>query len=419
MRIARFCRYLPEHGVLPTVLTVEEKYYDKHDDSIESPPGIEVVRTPVFPIPFNFGHDRKSEVKTGRRPLRSVKLRGPHSPLVFARQQILALSQAPDRFWGWYFAATRKGAQIINDRGMSVIISSGPPWTCHLIARYLKRRFRIPWIADFRDPWVANPWRNLPCWRNRLDRSLESSCLRDADLVTCVTGALRDDFITRYPQLPQSRFAILSNGVDDAPQSSGTVLSKPSKIMLLHLGELYTTSERRIDTFCQAVVDLVESGKLDPTKFQILFVGSESPSSEIVAETIARELVRNRCIEFRERVTRQECEHLLDQADILLLFQGNHRISLPSKFFDYLRTGKPMLAIVENGALSDLVDKTESGLWVSPGDSTAIATRILEVLKLSAKSREEIDRLVSRFHFRKLAGQLAELARGLATPVLH
>jgi glycosyltransferase involved in cell wall biosynthesis len=189
--------------------------------------------------------------------------------------------------------------------------------------------------------------------------------------------------------------------------------------MLLHLGELYNPSQRRIDTFCQALVDLVKSGKLDPTKFQILFVGSESPSSEIVAETIARELVRNKCIEFRERVTRQECEHLLDQADILLLFQGDHRISLPSKFFDYLKTGKPMLAIVENGALSDMIEKTESGLWVPVGDSTAIAAKILEVLKFPAKSCEQTDRLVSRFHFRKVAGQLAELARSLTTPVLH
>jgi hypothetical protein len=127
MRIARLCRYLPEHGVLPTVLTVEEKYYDKHDDSIENPPGIQVVRTPVFPIPFNFRHGRESDGKARRRPLGSVKLRGRHSPLVFARQQILTLLQTPDRFWGWYFAATRKGAQIINDRSMSVIISSGPP----------------------------------------------------------------------------------------------------------------------------------------------------------------------------------------------------------------------------------------------------------------------------------------------------
>jgi hypothetical protein len=35
MRVARLCRYLPEYGIVPTVLTVDAKYYEQQDASLE------------------------------------------------------------------------------------------------------------------------------------------------------------------------------------------------------------------------------------------------------------------------------------------------------------------------------------------------------------------------------------------------
>lgn len=417
VRVARLCRYLPERGIVPTVLTVDAKYYEQQDASLEVPPGIPVERTRVLRTPLDFYGQRKRDQKPRESSQDAETVPTGRLRFAFARRQILALLQAPDPYWGWYLPAIRKGGEIIKDGKMSAIISSGPPWTCHLVARHLKKKFRLPWIADFRDPWMANPWRwidDLPSWRDRLDHFMESSCLSNADVVTCVTEALREDFVARYPNLPQSRFVVVTNGVDGALPVSSRRRAQSSKTICLHLGSLYSSSLRRIDTFCQAVVDLVKAGTLNPEHFQIVFVGSESPSNEKVADSVAPELIRNHCIEFHKRVTRQESEKLLDGADVLLIFQGDHRLSLPSKFFDYLRTGKPILAIVEKGALSDMVEKTGSGTWVAPGDSTAIAQKLLEVLQFPAKSPEEIEPLFAQFHFRNLAGQLARLVQGLA-----
>lgn len=414
--MARLCRYLPEHGIVPIVLTVDAKYYDHHDASLQVAPEVPVERTHVLRTPLDFYRRYKRNGESTEAPADAETRRNGRLPFAFARRQILALLQTPDPHWGWYLPAIRKGVEIIKQRKISAIISSGPPWTCHLIARHLKKRFHLPWVVDFRDPWMANPWRwadNLPSWRDRLDHFMESSCLRNADLVTCVTEALREDFVARYPNLPQSRFVVVTNGVDGTPVVSSGRRARSSKTICLHLGELYDSGLRRIDTFCQAIVDLVKARTLDPQHFQILFVGAESPFSENTAETIAPELIRNHSIEFRKRVTRREAEELLDSADVLLIFQGSHRLSLPSKFFDYLKTGKPMLAIVEKGALSDMIEKTSSGIWVAPGDSSAIAQKLLEVLQFPAKSTEEIEPFFAQFHFRNLAGQLAELVEEL------
>jgi glycosyltransferase involved in cell wall biosynthesis len=414
MRVARLCRYLPEFGIAPIVLSVEPRFYPNQDASLEAPSGIPVERTPVLRTPLDFYRRLSSNARSGQpSPVVETQPR-----FGFARRQILALLQMPDPYWGWYFPAIRKAGEIIKNRKISMVISSGPPWTGHLIARHLKRKFRLPWIADFRDPWLANPWRwieELPGWRDWSDHWMESSCLNHADLVTCITEALREDFLVRYPKLPKSRFAVVTNGVDGTFPSSTLPRPRSSKVICLHLGALYRPSLRRIDTFCQALVDLARDGKLRAENFQVIFVGSESPASELTAQRIAPELIQNHCIEFRPRVTRRESDVLLECADILLIFQGNHRISLPSKFFDYLGTGKPMLAIVEKGALSDMVEKTGSGAWVAPGDSKAIAQKVLEILQFPTKTAEEVRPVLAQFHFRKLASQFADLARGVAS----
>lgn len=418
MRVARLCRYLPEYGINPIVLTVDPRFYPTQDTSVETPAGIPVERTRVLRTPLDFYRHYASNAKSDRPSSQALESQpGPAVRFSFARRQLLGLLQMPDSYWGWYFPAIRKGADIIKHGKISAIISSGPPWTGHLIARHLKRKFRLPWIADFRDPWMANPWRSieeLPGWRDRSDHWMESSCLQHADVVTCVTEALREDFLVRYPKLPKSRFAVVTNGVDGTLSSSSLPHPRSSKVICLHLGALYRPSLRRIDTFCQALVDLVRDGKLSAENFQVIFVGSASPASERIAQQMAPELIQNHCIEFRPRVTRRESDLLLECADVLLIFQGNHRISLPSKFFDYLGTGKPMLAVVERGALSDMVEKTGSGIWVAPGDSKAIGQKILEILQFPTKTAEEIRPILAQFHFRRLAGEFADLTRGLA-----
>ncbi len=132
------------------------------------------------------------------------------------RRNVMALLQTPDKFWGWYRPAVRAGAELIKKESIDVILSSGPPWTSHLVARRLRKTYGVPWIADFRDAWVSNTWRqDLPRWRNSIDYRFEASCISRADLILCTTDALRESFLRNYPCLPSDKFAALTNGFDD------------------------------------------------------------------------------------------------------------------------------------------------------------------------------------------------------------
>lgn len=57
----------------------------------------------------------------------------------------------------WLPWGIRQGQAILQQETFDAIVSTSPLDTCHLIGLNLMRRFKKPWIADFRDPWVNNP----------------------------------------------------------------------------------------------------------------------------------------------------------------------------------------------------------------------------------------------------------------------
>ncbi|MBV9610272.1 MAG: glycosyltransferase [Acidobacteria bacterium] len=412
--MARFCRYLPASGVRPVVLTVREEYAAKRDTSFAIPAGLQVERTSAGTNPLKWYGKWKRQLSPSSAAQGNGQEVTPGRP-GYLRRNLLASLQTPDKFWPWYWPAVRAGGDLFKKQSFDLVFSSGPPWTSHLVARKLKSEYKTPWIADFRDAWVSDTWREaVPPWRDRVDRYFERECVADADLVVATTDALRDTFIRGYSSTPRSKFATLTNGFDDPPVLLGaTQQSTSGKKVLLHLGDLY--AGRRIDTFCAAMADLVNSGTLNPDGFKVLLIGNND--AEIVSQAEARipELMRRGTLEFRAQVSWLEAQKLLDSADVLLIFQGDHRLAVPAKTYEYLQTGKPILALVQQGALSELLESTGSGFWAPPEDARQIAGRLMRAMATPRRSPAETERVVGRYHYRNLSAQLAGWVRELAT----
>jgi len=411
-RVAAFCRYLPEFGVQPVVLTVEEHFYKVLDKTIPMPQGFRVVRTPLVNPLYYYQRIRehfriKPKVLSGREKVQPAvrKSRG-------FRHQLLTLLNTPDQYLGWYLPAIKAAEKLIHNEPIDVVLSTGPPWTPHLIARHLKKKYHIPWLADFRDPWASDPWRYqvLPQWRQRIDRRLEASCVRWADLVLSATNSIRTQFAGQYPG-SLAKFVTLTNGFDGSNVVKPRTTSQGSHRLFLHLGSLY--GGRRIDTFCAALMDLTDEGLISAAETKVLFVGDNDPEIIAAAQQVAPKLLQNNCIEFRPSIPWKEARQFLDRADVLLIFQGEHRYSVPAKFYEYLQTGKPIFAIVEQGELSEMLETTGSGLWADPLDPKNIARKFVDVLHLPARPSEEVERLAKLYHFRSLTQTLVDWIRFL------
>ena len=413
-RVARLCRYLPEFNIRPVVLTVEEKFYRAVDRSYRMPEGIDIVRTPLMRTPLDWYGDwarrRAAKRTTAESPSDATqtiangaqKAAGGTNGL---RSHLRALLEMPNENWEWYWHAMRAGEKLLRRGDISAIVSSAPPWTCHLIARGLKRKLDIPWIADFRDAWTFEPWRpKVPGWRDRVDSYMESSIVHEADRVTSVVEGVRDEFRAKYSDIDREKFLTIPNGFEG--EVAVRQRSKYSPRLVLHLGSLY--GGRRVDTFCRAVSNLIERGRIAHDALRIEFVGGIDPAIRAAAEKDGARLLQSGILHFRSRVPFEEGQNLLHGADLLLVFQGSHRFSVTAKMYEYLVTGTPILAVAKTGAISALLSETAAGFCADPDNVEAIETAFMRAWEKPRLPSSEIESLADRFHFRNLAGRFAE-----------
>lgn len=416
-RIVGFCKYLPEFGIQPVILTVQDRFHKQLDHTLMVPAATQVIRTVQHATPLDWYANWKSRPTLTASPKddNGPKARGTHLALLPVwRRHLLSALSIPDEYWGWYFPAMLAGGRLLKNEKFDAILSTSPPHTDHLIGLSLKKQFHIPWILDLRDPWINKEslLTSQPKWRLDLEVRMEASCVKSADLVVCNTDWQHGVMCDRYKTLPQEKFVTLTNGFDDVETPPNMDSKKHKPLRCLHLGGIY--KGRRIDTFCAGLSILVKEQLLDPDAVKVLFIGHTDESQIAACRQVAGELIDSGMIAFHQRMNREASRQFLWDADLLLVFQGVYRAQIPLKFYEYLLTGKPIFAVAEEGALSDVISETGIGIWAREEDPREIGEKFLLALALPALQVEAVrQRWEKRFHFRSLSRQLAKWIREL------
>lgn len=417
IRVSQFCKYLPQNGIIPTVLTSTIDSYEFTDQTIPIPSGIDIVRASMHRTPLDL-YRRVSDLRrklmkqpTGQSGIgteTASKVSSGASSESRFRLHLETFLQTPDRYWGWYFKAVSAADAVMSSRKIDLIFSSGPPFICHLIARKLRRKYGIPWIADFRDPWASNEIATKqPAWRQAMDRRWEASCVHDSSLVVCNTDRLRERFAQHYTQAQSQKFVSLTNGFMEVPPSPSR--SSSTDQVWLHTGELY--SSRRIDGFCTALEQLSQERRLDTNALHVDFYGGIEPRLYSAAKQATPRLFDEGVLRFKSRIPWAESQKLMRTARLLLLFQGTFHAQTPAKVYEYLATGIPIFAIAKKGSLTDLIEMTGSGLWADPEDLEDIKTKLMLSLALPIRQPEEVISRLPGLHYSSLTRKLASWMR--------
>lgn len=338
-RTLRFCRYLPEFGWTPIVLTADARAYDDVDlQSVASVPEGLVVR-------------RAFALNTARHL--SIKGRFPQS---------LAI---PDRWVSWFAAAVPAGLALIRKLRPRVIFSTYPIATAHLIALALHRLTGLPWIADFRDPMAQDGYPSDPrVWRSF--RWIEERVLRNASRSLFTSPSAIRDYQRRYPDISPDRFVLVENGYDEeafaaaesvgatSPAEAGRVIDA-TKIVLLHSGIVYP-SERDPTQFFQALGALKRVGALSGRDVEFRFRAS---ANDVLLRALAdREAVAD-LVSIEPPIPYAEALAEMMSVDGLLLMQAaNCNSQIPAKAYECLRAGRPVLALTDAaGDTADLMHR--------------------------------------------------------------
>src|SRR5208283_5195016 len=189
LRSLKFCRYLPEFGWLPTVLTIDPRAYERTDGSQmdEIPANVNVIRA--------FGLDSQRHLALGGRYLR--------------------VSALPDRWITWLAGAIPAGLYSIRKHNIDIIFTTYPIASAVLIGYFLHIFSGKPWIVDFRDSMTEE---HYP--QDRLTRSIyrwiERKAIRHGSRFIFTAPSAVRIYLERYPNLSPDQCIFLPNGYDES-----------------------------------------------------------------------------------------------------------------------------------------------------------------------------------------------------------
>lgn len=333
--------------------------------------------------------------------------------LATVRNTIDALLSIPDGESGWFVPACMKGlVASLKDGRPDVVYSSSPAWTGQLVAYVMAILLRRPWVADFRDPWARAPWRG-----DRLEaassaaRFLENKVVRRANCVLFAARGNKEEFSTHYGEPTASKFHFVSNGCDPSEFEglSGPATTK-GPFVLLHAGSLY--GGRSPLPVLNAVATAIREGTLDPATFRIHFlgfVGLRGLDLQAACEGLGLQGI----VEFLGSVPREQSLAAMASASALLLLQPGHTVSVPGKLFEYLATGRPILAVAEEGEISEIVRSSGVGLAVLPGDERGLVVALERLVSMASSDLPQPPR--SLFDGNVSAARTVEILEAVAS----
>lgn len=351
LRTLGMVRHLPALGWKPVVLSAGAMAYPWVDPDTRSsiPAGCAVHRAFALDAQRHFGI-------AGKYP---------------------AFMAKPDRWASWWPAAVWSGLQLIRRYRIDALWSTYPIMTAHVIAASLSRRTGLPWIADFRDPVATSVSRRHAFARESQRRHECNALSRAARVVLTTSGAMRY-YAEQYPKaFGAGRLNVIPNGYEesafaDLPQIAPREPDRP--LRFVHSGTLYPEGRNPM-ALLSALASLKEKGALTDKDIHVVFRASRNE----VAYT--RELQRLRIenlVTFAPPVSNREALREQAEADALLLLQGDQFAGqIPAKVYEYLRIGRPILALVgEHGDTRELLQQTGGAELVDADDAAAIEQRL-------------------------------------------
>lgn len=403
--VQRWLKWLPElvkAGFDVTVLTTQGGDYPIQDPSLlkEIPPQVKVLRSkaPQLSKFWKLLFGKKSEMPHG-----SLDLDKKESPLKKALLWTRLNLIIPDARKFWNPSALRSATSFLRENPIDLIITTGPPHSTHLIGLKLKEKYRLKWLADWRDPWSSIYYLQLnppSKFSLNLQRGLERKVAQNADLNLVVSKHLAS-------QLPSDNTAVLYSGFRPHENLAPGSKTKSSKFRIKYVGNL--TEGQKFEE----AVNLIRDSLAD-RDFELSFIGTALSQKQLqfLDENLPGRHSVSEFLPHREALSEMaDSELLLLLINYYLGFQG----MLTSKLFEYIGSGKRIFCLGPRGGEAEkLIDEYGLGACFDL-DEKAQAAKELQSLYDAWKSGENLKKTSDRHELSSeyQAAKLIHLLKGL------
>jgi len=357
--------YLPDFGFDVTVLTIKNIVYPACDFSRD-------IRA-----------DENSIVRTeSLDPARLMyKLGLRRAALSPGARSAASWLNFPDSKRGWNLFARNEAAKIVMRKNIGIVITTSPPPSVHLIGMKLKAEYPVKWIADFRDFWFSLPIEMI--YPTDLQRkyalNLKRKITASADHLVSVNNSIHDYL---------GGGTVITNGADPriAERWQTAVKKDPERFIIGILGTIDDLCP--IEPLFRIIRSAAEPYPEILKKVSIVHVGRIDSRRTF---NLAEKYSLSAALELKGYLPRDQAVDCLAAVDLLYFSVsrfGRFDI-LPGRLFDYLVSGKPILAVVPPASDAETLLNEANREGAFAPDKISEAARYLEKLYQNWHRREK------------------------------
>lgn len=420
-RPAKFAKFLPQFGWQPYVITTPHINSIGLDPTLNEdiPVSVTIFRiSSPFPKPRDtviswlakFSPFYKEEIKTAFdkewKP-QSVFERGLRTFLKVVFFPLTLVQYPPiDPAIYWSIKIIPPAYRLIKMEDIAVIFTTSAPWSAMISGLILKIITGKSWVADMRDPWTTEELRyRSKSWRRAIDKYFERMLLKNADIVIGVTPGWLNDLKRLAGEEGRSgKYELITNGYDESDFASHPLpeLNCENEILISHVGSMFEGGLQPLLSSIQNVNGSMVS------RLRIDLIGYIHPKDQ---ERLANSPARGSFDYQAQRISHVESLDKMRASHVLLLSLPLEYY--PGKVFEYMRVGRPVLAVVPEGSVSELVKQAQIGAVFNHEDTGEITGVINQIVGdydgfLEDYYRPDWD-FIRQFERENLAKRLSEI----------
>jgi len=369
-RWLKFVKYLPDFQYEPIVYVPQNPTYPIVDKGLlaEVSDQLTLLKQPIwepYGLASFFSKKKINKISAGIIPS-NKKQSLLEKIALFVRGNLFI----PDARVFWVKPSVAYLQDYCLSNQIDTIITTGPPHSLHLIGLALQQQMGLKWVADFRDPWTNIGYHKalklLP-WAQRKHKRLEQQVLQSADAIIVTSATTK----TEFEALTSRPIEVITNGYDIATETS---LQLDVKFSLAHIGSLL--SARNPIVLWEALAELLQELPDLAQHLQLNFIGT---TSQEVKDALAHYGLAKYMQDFGY-VSHQEAVRFQKESQVLLLIEidsPDTKLILPGKLFEYLVSGRPILAMGPAGSdFASIITETQTGAFFTYNQKAAVKAYI-------------------------------------------
>jgi len=267
--------------------------------------------------------------------------------------------------WRTLWPMWQRGTKLISSRRFDLVYFSTTAFMYFAFGPHWKRKYKIPYVTDFQDPWVRESGtanQSNRSWRRVLDLFsvlTERYVVLNADGLISVSPNYIETLQARYKDnslvwLAPDRHAVIPFGALDRDLVEATKSakleeeSKSDELEICYVGDGGSIRARSLALICRALALLRSRGNSVANRVRLRLHGTIynwKPGEAKPLEIVGREIgVGDLIAELPERLSYRQSLEMLLRSDGAFILGVDDAGYMPSKLFSYGLSGKPLLA---------------------------------------------------------------------------